>query len=486
MNLPERLLVAVLLAILVLGLGVLARRRHLPRPPLKVMLLGLVLWVVFSSISPPAGLAWLAAVGDLGLVYGLIGLGIWLVLECPPALQWWAPTARILRDLLRIGLGAVALVVVLQSKAQLNLVGLLTTSAVLTAVVGLAAQETLKDLFAGIELQLDPPFHVGDWISIGDSAGVVESLNLMNTTLRCLDKGTIHVPNHKLVDSPLRRFTAQEPAGNRFSLALGYDIPPGQARELLLAVLNRHPLVLDQPAPIAWISQFADSWITYELIAYHRNGAESQRLRLRSELLAHIWYAVERQGWSLPYPVLQLQSTTKGPEPIRRTAVTTSDVLRRSWLFSQLQAAQVEQLAMRARWLRFGPGETIVREGDPGTSLYQVVHGAVEVIKNDGSSQGKAVARLDCDEIFGEMGLCTGSARSATVRSKGESELLEVHRNDLLPILESDPSVLEQLSHIVATRRAELELLSGRDADERRDTILQRMRIWFGLADGEG
>jgi len=486
MNLPERLLLAALLAILVLGLGVLVRRRQLPRPPLRLTLLGLGLWAVFAGISPPPGLAWLAAVGDLGIAYGLIGLAMWLVLECPPALQWWPPTARILRDLLRIGLGAIATVLVLQSKAQLNLVGLLTTSAVLTAVVGLAAQETLKDLFAGIELQLDPPFRIGDWISVGDAAGVVESLNLKNTTLRCLDNGTMQVPNNKLVDTPLRRFSAQEPAGNRFSPALGYEIPPGQARELLQAVLNRHPLVLDTPAPLVWISKFDDSWISYELLPFYRNGAERHRLRMRSELLEQIWYVLQRRGWSLPYPGLQLQARPKLAEPPPRDADTTSEVLRRSWLFSQLDTHQVDQLARRVHWIRFGPGETIVREGDPGTSLYQVVRGVVEVFKDDGSPQGKAVARLDSDEIFGEMGFCTGSPRSATVRSRGESELLEVQRHDLLPILETDPSVLEQLSLIVATRRAELERLTGQDADERRNSILQRMQDLFGLGEGKG
>lgn len=484
MPLPVRLLTAALLLLLVLALGVLARRRSLPRPPLRVMLLGVLLWTVVGAMPLPPGLPWLAAATDLGIAYALIALVVWLLMECPPALSWWAPQARILRDLLRIGLVALATVVVLQNRAQLNLVGLLTTSAVLTAVVGLAAQEALKDLFAGIELQLDPPFRVGDWIAIGETAGVVESLNLLNTTLRCVDNGTLHVPNSKVVDTPLRRFSAQEPAGNRFSLALGYEIPPGQARELLEQVLNRHPLVLDEPPPLVWISRFEDSWISYELLAFHRNGSEGHRLRMRSELLQQVWYAIERRGWSIPYPALQLQPRSSPPQPPGENADTTSAVLRRSWLFSQLDPERVEALAPRVRWIRFGPGETIVREGDRGTELYQVAQGAVEVFKHDGSPGGRLVTRLDSDEIFGEMGLFTGEPRSATVRSRGESLLLEVDRHDLLPLLESDPSLLDQLSLIVATRRTELESLSGQAAAERRNSILKRMQDLFGFGSG--
>ena len=482
MNLVERLLLSALLGALTLGLAALARQRSLPRPPLRLMLLGIVLWAAFDRVTPSGGLRWLAALDELAVAYGLISLGVWLLVECPPALGWWAPTARILRDLLRIGLGALATVLVLQNRAQLNLVGLVTTSAVLTAVIGLAAQETLKDLFAGIELQVDTPFRVGDWIATCDTDGVVESLNLMNTTLRRTDNSTVHVPNSKVVDSPLRRFASQEAVGNRFFVALGYEVPPGQAHELLEAVLRRHPLVLDDPAPIVWVSQFDASWINYELVAYHRNGSEGSRFRIRSELLEQIWYTVQRQGWSLPFPSLQLQKRPEAPEPVLKDASATSEVLRRSWLFSQLEQARVERLAQRVQWLRFGPGETIVREGDVGTSLYQVVQGAVEVFKNDGSAEGLAVARLDADEIFGEMGLCTGEPRSATVRSRGECVLLEVNRADLLPMLEEDPSVLDQLSRIVATRRSELERLSSQEAEERRNSILRRMSDLFGLA----
>ena len=57
---------------------------------------------------------------------------------------------------------------------QVNLVGLAATSAVITAVIGLAAQETLKNLFAGISLQVDSPFEEGDWVDLGFTRGIAE------------------------------------------------------------------------------------------------------------------------------------------------------------------------------------------------------------------------------------------------------------------------------------------------------------------------
>ena len=90
-NLAERLLLIALLGALTLGLAALARRRGLPRPPLRLMLLGIVLWAAFDQVTPSGGLRWLAALDELAVAYGLIGLGVWLLLECPPALGWWPP-----------------------------------------------------------------------------------------------------------------------------------------------------------------------------------------------------------------------------------------------------------------------------------------------------------------------------------------------------------------------------------------------------------
>ncbi len=190
---------------------------------------------------------WLGAVDELATAYALIALLAWLTLECPAALGWWRPTAKILRDVLNLGLSALATVLVLQRLANLNLVGLVTTSAVLTALIGLAAQETLKDLFAGIELQLDPPFREGDWLSVGD------------------DNGTV-------ADQPMRRISQHEPVGNRFEIALGYEIPPARARQLLLRVMSDNPQVLNEPPPEVLILSYEDSLIRYELQGYQRGG----------------------------------------------------------------------------------------------------------------------------------------------------------------------------------------------------------------------
>jgi small-conductance mechanosensitive channel len=102
----------------------------------------------------------------------LIKLVSWAILEVPADLGWWRPTAKILRDLIDLAIITAITLVIIHRDYSINLVGIAATSAVLTAVIGLAAQETLKNLFAGLSLQLESPFHEGDWIELGNTKGV--------------------------------------------------------------------------------------------------------------------------------------------------------------------------------------------------------------------------------------------------------------------------------------------------------------------------
>jgi len=96
-----------------------------------------------------------------------------------------------------------------------------------------------------------------------------------------------------------------------------------------------------------------------------------------------------------------------------------------------LSGDELSFLADRARLRVFAPGETAVRQGEPGASLYFVLQGTMVV-----DVDGEAVAELGQGRMFGEMSLLTGAARSATVRAVSEARLAEVLKEDLSQALE--------------------------------------------------
>ena len=144
------------LGILILAIRLLCVRASLARVPLLLPSVAILIWLVHANL--PASIAneqnqlWLDSVLQLSRSYAGLQLLFWLFLELPSPISWWAHPPKILRDLSALTIGAALTVVVLQQAAKINVVGLVTTSAILTAVIGLAAQEALKDLFAGIML----------------------------------------------------------------------------------------------------------------------------------------------------------------------------------------------------------------------------------------------------------------------------------------------------------------------------------------------
>lgn len=143
------------------------RARQLPPPPWRLPAVALVLQAITLPESEQAPLS---VVQELASGYGLLVLLSWGLLQLPASLGLGRAMPQILRDLLTLAIGALFTVIQLQ-QARVNLVGLITTSAVLTAVIGLAAQETLKNLFGGLSMQIGNPFRVGDWVDLGVCRG---------------------------------------------------------------------------------------------------------------------------------------------------------------------------------------------------------------------------------------------------------------------------------------------------------------------------
>jgi zinc transporter ZupT len=105
------------------------------------------------------------------------------------------------------------------------------------------------------------------------------------------------------------------------------------------------------------------------------------------------------------------------------------------------------------RTRRLGPGQVLFNAGDPGDALYIVASGEIEILEGNGSDgipSDQSIASLGRGEAFGEMALLSGSPRTATARSSGDVELLEIGRKDFERLVAGDPVLaraVERLSH---------------------------------------
>jgi small-conductance mechanosensitive channel/CRP-like cAMP-binding protein len=484
----SNILIALGLVVLLLGLRLICRRCRIAPIPVQLPALAILLWLIISSLPSalvsPSSRPWLQSTLQLSQGYALLQLITWAGLELPGFLPWWPRPAKILRDLAMLVIAGAITIAVLQQQARINVVGLVTTSAILTAVIGLAAQESLKDLFAGIVLQVDSPFQEGDYIDVGDNVnGRVVSLTLMSTRVRHVHGALITLPNSRIWGTNIRRFSARGPIAREIHLNLATSFPPEKAIQLLLHLARQHPLVLRHPEPEAFVFAYADHAITYELEVWQEDPTDSGFDVLRGQLLSQIWYALERVGMTLPHPIRELRSQSL-PEAVDDPAgvdlASRLNLLRENILFGHLSADQLDQVAPLTRCIRFAQGEAVIVEGEAGDTMFQVVSGALEVQKLiDGKLT--VVAKLGPGAIFGEMSVFNNEPRSATVRVQQECVLLEVERDDLRPVLEGNPQLVEQLAKLISERRAQLSDLNQERQQAQGNQLLLQMRQMFSI-----
>lgn len=501
MNLP----ILYAAATLVLGeVLVLCLRRFVPR-----LGRGLVLHGAVGLAALTIGLGrseWfrddsrlMAALTTSTLVVGVLALYAVLdasVLQRPGKDRLTPRVPALLRELGRVlavlAVGLFALSVV----HGIPLSAVLVSSTVVSAVIGLSLQDVLKNVFAGISMQLEAAPRVGDWLTLDGLPAKVVEMSWRTTRLRTNEGHMIVEPNARIADSRLTQLgNGTVPVAFGFEVGLPYDAPPAQAKTALMAAAASAPGVLGKPVPQAMIREYGDSAILYELRVWTRQV--DHITVFRDAVFSRIWYEVHRAGLSVPFPIrtVHMQDEATGrTESAQREQQRIVDLLGGLVLFEGLAGDAVASLARCTRRLYFDAGERLVEEGEPGDSLFIIDRGSVVVTKasDSAASANLELAVLSAGSFFGEMSLLTGEPRSATVQAEGGCEVLLLCKEDLAPMLEGDPTMAEVLCRAVAERnQATEDAVARRRArlDERgvaHDTgsILRRVRHFFRLPGG--
>jgi small-conductance mechanosensitive channel/CRP-like cAMP-binding protein len=398
------------------------------------------------------------------------------------------------RDVLRL-----ALLVTVGLLAATKILGqpvgaVLVSSTVLSAVVGLALQDTLKNIFAGVSLDLEKPFHRGDWLVLdGETQVRVVDMSWRSTRVRTKEGVEIFEPNANLSISRVYNYgSGDRPVGFLFDVGLPYEVPPSVAKQVLHDAAATAPDTVPTPPVAVFVSGFNDHSIGYRLRVWTRAVADVARFR--DQINSRIWYGLKRHGIEIPFPIrtLLMHRAPEIADHRQRTAAREAFELFSSVeLFSALDTEVVRQLSLSAERRLYDRGEILFREDDPGDSLFLIEFGSVSVFKadRDTATGGLELAQLGGGAFFGEMSLLTGERRSATVTATAHTSVLVVSKESLAPILEASPQIAEFLSKALAARcRSNLELSETRDGatgigvtavDE--SSLLKRIRSFFLL-----
>jgi small-conductance mechanosensitive channel/CRP-like cAMP-binding protein len=453
--------------------------------PIKLTIFGfLLLYAELAMSGMPSYQSVLQSVQTIVVLLCLAKLVNYLIIDLYLRIHTQREAPSFIRDTIRLVVYIAAGIISLRLVFKIDLSAIVTTTTVITATIAFAMQSTLANALSGFSIQTDNLLARQNWISIKEKNifGEIVNVGFRYTTLRNLDNYLILVPNSVIMQNIVtyhgNRESDNKPA-LQVDVMLGYDMPPEMAKILLLQAANDDSEVLDLPEPLVRLIALNDSGITYQLRFCIDDP--SGRVRVQDAIYSRVWYAVNRAGYSFPFPHRQIiTSEVKAPFEFFRGQIAAE--LRQSELFTVLDDATITALSEQAPVKVFGPGEVVVREGDGGSSLFIVLKGILEV-----SVDAAIVGNIHEDSFFGEMSLLTGEPRAATVRASNEVWLAEVTKELLEPILVSNPSVLETLSNILAEREART-LVSQTTSDDdsaptplHREDYLQRLKHFFRL-----
>jgi len=447
---PHHLAIGLALLVATLAMRVVTANTLIHRK-LRLSMLLFALYAATNAVIASSRLSdevsgQLLSLERLMLAAGIINLAVVLAINSWRADRVPERFPNIVQDAIIICLFLVFGIFVMQEK-------FLTISAVGGVVVGFALQDTLGNLFAGLAIQSERPFRVGHWITVGQFEGRVTEMTWRATRLRTKTGNVVILPNNILSREAITNYS--EPAApTRMQVEVGvsYGVPPNDARAAMLESLAATHGILKDPPPEVLVAEFGASAVIYLVRFWIDDFSQDQAAK--DTVLTGIYYILRRRGYEIPFPMqVQYERLEEKGRPPERTAFLES-VVSGVDMLAPLSDRERSELIFASADRLYGAGETIVREGEAGSSMFVICSGRVRVTIGPSHQE---VATLEAGSYFGEMSLLTGDSRTAGVSAITDCLVLEVAADTFRRIFLANPAVVEKVATVVHERRVELE-----------------------------
>lgn len=364
-----------------------------------------------------------------------------------------------------------------------NLGALFTTSAIFGVILGLALQDTLGNFFAGISLQADRPFQVGDVVSVGDQkhTGVVEEISWRAIKIRTFQNHVVLINNSTAAKELIEVCPRDNLNARLVFFNTLYTDSPAKTIHIVREAVREADNVSQKITPIVRIRNLGDNGVDYELKYWLEDYAKYNDTD--ALVRQRIWYAFKRNGLAFAFPTRTLHIERASAQARERDGGAVVERLSAVDIFAPLSTDETTMLADAAVRHVFAPGEIVIRAGEPGSSMFVVHNGRVSVQISD-NGRPRTVATLNEGDFFGEMALFTGEPRTANVVALEETEVLEIGHGAMKKVFDTNPDLVESLSFIMAERRAGLSAQSDSVPSREIESagILSAIRRFFGIS----
>jgi small-conductance mechanosensitive channel/CRP-like cAMP-binding protein len=355
---------------------------------------------------------------------------------------------KLVQDLLAALVYLAALFAIIANVFDLPVKGLLATSGALAIILGLALQSSLGDVFSGIVLNLERPYHVGDWVILDDALqGTVIETNWRSTHILTGNQDVAVVPNSVVAKSKIVNcYAPNKTHGTTMRVRLDASIVPAAGCNMLKEVLLGSSHVIRTPEPTVSIKDVSAEMIVFELNFIVRDiGVVGDAT---TELFDRVHRAAAAAGMRFASQNTFSSAGASAPEDLSAAERLLASVS----LFSTLTTGERTALAAQMERRTFSPEEVVVSPGMVVQFLSIIAYGVLVATEEDGGTVVERL-RLTPGTYFGEVGLLTGKPINGQIAALTKVVLYQISKDALLPLMQARPGMADELSELLASRQ---------------------------------
>lgn len=192
--------------------------------------------------------------------------------------------------------------------SAVNILGVDTSSfvAIIAAAgfaIGLAFQGSLSNFAGGILLLVLRPFKIGDFIEANGFSGTVESIQILNTTLKTPDNKVIYLPNGDLSNTSIVNYSVKDTRRVDWVFGVGYEQDTDKVKKILNEIITSHPLVLKDSDVFVRMSEHGDSAVGFTVRAWVN---APDYFTVYFDIMETVKKRFDQEGISIPYPQMDI------------------------------------------------------------------------------------------------------------------------------------------------------------------------------------
>jgi small-conductance mechanosensitive channel/CRP-like cAMP-binding protein len=368
-----------------------------------------------------------------------------------------------------------------------SLISIMAASSVALGLASLALQKPILDAFSGIVLALQQPFKMGDWLQMSDKneIGCITEMNWRAVHLVTADEVTFIVPNGQILSQHIKVYSRPEQFfRDEIHITLPYSVSTPQGERILLGAANQVEEIATIPRKsIVSIADYTDRGILWHLLYWCPDAGRIPvfRYQVHQNILRNLHYV----GIEVPVPILDLRRVpSKADEAEEMRGI--DPLVQHVSIFAAMTAEELRQISSLTKNRLITAGTPLLRQGDPGDSLFILRDGLLEVRISTDDQPEIVVGRIHPGNFFGERSLLLGEPRSASIMPIVDSMVAEISRETMVQLMHGRPELATYLGEVLTDRQTKsaTKLASAHHVVEQPqsmfDQMVNRIRSFLG------